>query len=144
MNRSFRLLVRFFFLQFFQVEASASDGGLNATALLALMASPGFIMSVLLFPKYSSFFRWINRVFAFDRDAAAQPDKYTFIVLSMAVAGLVVMIRWESMFLDRRDFLNLAPLPVSTTTVLIARSLALAAFMAIFVLVTNLCSTLFF
>src|SRR5689334_7016147 len=104
MSRSFRAIVRFFFLQFFQVEAGASEGGISPTAVLALLASPGFIMSGVLLEKYSSFMRWFQRIFDFDREIASQPDKYTFIVLSMAVAGLVVMLRWESMFPDRQDF----------------------------------------
>jgi hypothetical protein len=137
MSRSFRALVRFFFFQFFQVEAGVSEGGINPTAILALLASPGFIMSVVLFAKYSSLMRWFHRVFNFDREIASQPDKYTFIVLSMTVAGLVVMLRWESMFPDRRDFANLAPLPLSARTVLTARTLALGAFMLIFLVTTN-------
>src|SRR3954452_22689705 len=144
MTRSFRALVRFFFLQFFQVESAPNEGGISATAVLALLASPGFIMSVLLFAKYSSFLRWFQRNFNFDREVASEPDKYTFIALSMAVSGLVVMLRWESMFPDRRDFMNLAPLPLSTAKVLTARTIALAAFMLIFLIATNVFSTFLF
>jgi hypothetical protein len=144
MSRSFRALVRFFFLQFFQVEAGASEGGINPTAILALLASPGFIMSVVLFAKYSSLMRWFQHILNFDREIASQPDKYTFIVLSMTVAGLVVMLRWESMFPDRRDFANLAPLPLSARTVLAARTIALCAFMFIFLITTNFFPTFVF
>ena len=144
MSRSFRALVRFFFLQFFRVEAGASEGGISPTAILALLASPGFIMSVVLFGKYSSLARWFQRVFNFDREIASQPDKYTFIVLSMTVAGLVVMLRWESMFPDRRDFINLAPLALSAPKVLAARTIALGAFMSIFLVTTNFFPTFVF
>src|SRR4051794_10704261 len=144
MSRSFRALVKFFFLQFFQVEAGASEGGISPTAILALLASPGFLMSVVLFAKYSSLMRWFQRTFNFDREIASQPDKYTFVVLSMTVAGLVVMLRWESMFPDRRDFINLAPLPLSARTVLAARTIALGAFMPIFLITTNFFPTFVF
>lgn len=144
MSRSFRALVRFFFLQFFQVESAPNEGGISATAVLALLASPGFIMSVVLFAKYSSFLRWFQRNFNFDREVASEPDKYTFIALSMAVTGLVVILRWESMFPDRRDFMNLAPLPLSATKVLAARIVALTGFMLLFLVTTNICSTFLF
>ncbi len=143
MRTSFKRLVRHFFLQFFQVEAGA-EGGLSPTSVLALLASPGAIMSFLLFMKYSPLMRFFQRNFKFDPDVASLPDKYTFLALSMAVTGLVVVLRWESMFPDRRDFLNLAPLPVSDTRVLVARSVALAAFAAVFLFAVNICSTLLF
>ena len=143
MSRSFSALLRHFFLQFFRVE-TGTEGGFNATAILALLASPGLIMACLLFAKYSSFLRWFQRNFDFDREISSQPDKYTFIVLSMTVTALVVVLRWESMFPDRRDFANLTPLPLSNAKVLMARTLALTAFMALFLVTVNAASTFLF
>ena len=143
MSRSFSALLRHFFLQFFRVE-TGTEGGFNATAILALLASPGLIMACLLFAKYSSFLRWFHRNFNFDREISSQPDKYTFIVLSMTVTALVVVLRWESMFPDRRDFANLTPLPLSNAKVLMARTLALTAFMVLFLVTVNAASTFLF
>ncbi|MDZ4797343.1 MAG: hypothetical protein SGI92_04220 [Bryobacteraceae bacterium] len=143
MSRAFVKLQRHFFLQFFQVDAGG-EGGLNPTAVLALLASPGAIMSFLLFFKYSPLVQFVQGNLNFNMDIASLADKYTFLALSMTVTGLVVVLRWESMFPDRRDYANLAALPVSDTTVLMARSTALAQFAVVFLVTVNFCSTLLF
>jgi hypothetical protein len=94
--------------------------------------------------KYSPLMRFFQRNFHFDPEIASLPDKYTFLALSMTVTGLVVVLRWESMFPDRRDFLNLAPLPVSDRRILAARSIALTGFAAVFLATVNICSTVLF
>ena len=49
----------------------------------------------------------------FDPFIATIPDEYFFIVLSMVVTGTAAVWRWDALFLDRRDYTNIVPLPIS-------------------------------
>ncbi|MBC7928633.1 MAG: hypothetical protein H7039_23565 [Bryobacteraceae bacterium] len=144
MTRPFRALVRHFFAQFFRVDAGTAEAGFSMAAVLGLLAAPGAIMALLLFLKYSPLMRWFLKDVTFDMEIASLPDKYTFVALSMAVTGLVVVLRWEAMFPDRRDFANLAALPLDSRTLLAARTAALGGFVAVFLACVNLCPTLLF
>ena len=53
---------------------------------------------------------------------SALPDEYFFIVLSMTVTGAVAVWRWDAIFPDRRDYMNLVPLPISTQDHLLGQS----------------------
>jgi hypothetical protein len=99
-----------------------SDEELNISMglLLVLLAIPGGFASVLLFDKYGSFLQWLRGQAKFDPLAAAMPDEYFFIVLSMVVTGGVALWWWDSIFPDRRDFVNLVPLPIATSRIFLA------------------------
>lgn len=140
----FRRLVRHFFLQFFAVEFGEGDAGLGPTVAMGMLAVPGAILSFVLFAKYSPLIRWLRRDLTFDPDIASLPDKYTFVALSMTVTGIVTVLRWDSLFPDRRDFANLSPLPIDSRRILLAKMAALTGFVAIFIAVVNLFSTIFF
>jgi hypothetical protein len=81
--------------------------------ILILLAMPGVLVSLLLFEKYGSLIRWMRGDGAFDPFTATIPDEYFFIVLSMVVTGAAAVWRWDALFLDRRDYMNIVPLPVS-------------------------------
>jgi hypothetical protein len=53
--------------------------------------------------------------------------EHFLIETSMTVAGLIAVLNWDAAFPDRRDALILAPLPVSSTTLLLAKVAALLA-----------------
>lgn len=53
--------------------------------------------------------------------AAVRADRIFFITISMAVALLVTMFQWQSLFPSREDYLNLKPLPVRLYQVFAAR-----------------------
>jgi len=52
------------------------------------------------------------------------PDEYFFVVLSMTVTGAIAVWRWDAIFPDRRDYVNLAHLPISSRTIFLANLVA--------------------
>lgn len=113
----------------------AGDEELNLSMglLLGLLALPGAFASVFLFDKYGSFLQWLRGQSKFDALSAAMPDEYFFIVLSMVVTGGVALWWWDSIFPDHRDFMNLTPLPVPTSSIFLANATAM-------LMLTGLCA----
>ena len=82
-------------------ESGELDFGIGA--MLALLAVPGAFASV----------------------AASRSDEYFFIVLAMVATGAVAVWKWDALIPDRRDYLNLAPLPIPAKHILYANLAAL-------------------
>ena len=101
-------------------ESGVGEVDLSLGLVLSLLALPGALYSTLLFEKYSTLLLWMRGQYNFDPVAAKVPDEYFFIVLSMVVTGAVAVWRWDSIFPDRRDYVNLVPLPVSTKVIFLA------------------------
>jgi hypothetical protein len=93
--------------------------------VLSLLALPGGFYSIFLLEKYSTLLQWMRGQHDFDPLAAALPDEYFFIVLSMTVTGVVAVWRWDSIFPDRRDYSNLVPLPISMRNIFFANLAAI-------------------
>jgi hypothetical protein len=95
-------------------------------AMLALLALPGAFVSIFMSDKYGSLLRFVRgQPTHFDTYTASLPDEYFFIVLSMAVTGSVAVWKWDSLLPDRRDYANLAPLPIPSRNIFCANLLAL-------------------
>ncbi len=131
----FGVLTAHFFRRFFEPESDNSDSPLRAGIgpILALVAMPGGILSIVLFQKYSPMVRFFRQQGSFDLDAASLPDKFFFLMASVTVTAIVGVLRWDSLFPDRRDFANFAPLPLTLRAIFFSKLLALAAFAVIFV-----------
>jgi len=125
-------------------SSSSTDSELGLGALLGLIAAPGAFSSFLLLDKYSSLLAYIRRQHVSDPYLVSVPDKYFFIVLSMAVTGIVTVLKWDKILPDRKDHLNLAPLPIRLTTILFANATALLIAAAIFAVDVNAVSTVLF
>jgi hypothetical protein len=143
--RPFPLLVRLSMNRIFH----GSNGGeeelnISMGLLLALLAIPGGFASLLLFDKYGSFLQWLRGQTKFDPLAAALPDEYFFIVLSMVVTGGVALWWWDSIFPDRRDFVNLVPLPIATSRIFLANSIAIVILTGLCVIDVNAASSVLF
>ena len=82
-------------------ESGELDFGVGG--MLALLAAPGAFASV----------------------AASQSDEYFFIVLAMVATGAVAIWKWDALIPDRRDYVNLAPLPIPAKHILYANLAAL-------------------
>ncbi len=121
-DRPFARLVQLFTARIFRGSGDNDAEGLDLSVglMLTLLALPGGFVSVILFPKYGTLLQWMRGVINADVIAIALPDEYFFIVLSMVVTGAIAVWRWDSIFPDRRDYLNLAPLPISSRTILLA------------------------
>jgi hypothetical protein len=99
---------------------------------------------MLLFEKYSTLLLWMRGQHNFDPVAATVPDEYFFIVLSMVVTGAVAVWRWDSLFPDRRDYMNLVPLPISIKVIFLANLTAILCLAAVLAVDVNAASALIY
>jgi hypothetical protein len=126
-------------------DSSGEDGvDFGVGILLGLLALPGVFTSLFLADKYGSLFQVLRGDVDFDPYAASLPDEYFFIALSMVVTASVAVWKWDSLLPDRRDYANLAPLPIPSHRFLIANLLALVFLAAVLSLDVNAASTVLF
>ncbi len=125
-QRPFGRLVQLFVERIFRGGGDADTEGLDLGVglILTLLALPGGFVSVFLFDKYGSLLQWLRGQNNVDSLLIAFPDEYFFIVLSMTVTGAIAVWRWDAIFPDRRDYMNLAHLPASTRTIFFANLVA--------------------
>jgi hypothetical protein len=97
-----------------------------------------------MFEKYGSLIRYLRGNLIFDPYTATMPDEYFFIVLSLTVTGAAALWRWDALFLDRRDYTNLVPLPVSLRAIFFANLSAIFALAALFTIVVNAASLILY
>ena len=132
LERPFPRLVAHFAATIFEGDGSADAVELSVGGLLGLLAVPGGFISILLFDKYSTLLQWLRGVRQFNIYTESLPDKYFFIVFSMAITGVVVVLKWDRFLPGRRDFANLAPLPISAGRVFAANLLAILFLAVVF------------
>jgi len=125
-------------------EAGSDSLGMGVGVLLILLAMPGLLASLLMLEEYGSLIRYMRGDGVFDPFVATLPDEYFFIVLSMFVTGVATLWRWDSLFLDRRDYMNLVPLPVSLGNIFWANFCAIVALAGCFTIVVNAVSVILF
>jgi hypothetical protein len=142
----FGCLVRLFVGRMFHghADSDAGDLDLGVAVIVILLAMPGLLVSLLMFEKYGSLIRFLRGEGAYDPFTATIPDEYFFLVLSMAVSGGAALWRWDSIFLDRRDFTNLVPLPIGLRSIFLANLSAIFALVALLTLVVNAASVVLF
>ncbi len=114
-HRPFPTLLRVFIGRVFHGGGGSGESEMDVGlgVILILLAMPGVLICLLLFEKYSTLVRWMRGEPAFDPFTATIPDEYFFIVLSMVVTGAAAVWRWDALFLDRRDYTNIVPQPIS-------------------------------
>lgn len=122
-----------------------TEGGmsLGLGAVLAILASPGAFASIFLLDKYSTLMQWFRHQH-FDSYQASVADEYFFVVLSMTITGLVMVLRWNKLFPDRRDFANLAFLPLPIRDIFLANFVALFSLAVLFAVDVNAVSAFLF
>jgi hypothetical protein len=125
-ERPFGRLVQLFTARIFRGGGDADAEGLDLGVglVLTLLAMPGGFVSLLLLNKYGTFLQWLRGMTNVDALGETFPDEYFFIVLSMTVTGAAAVWRWDAIFPDRRDYINLVPLPISTRTIFFANLVA--------------------
>ncbi len=145
LSAPFKALVGHFVRRLFASEAEQGTGGLGLGlgAVLAILASPGAFASIFLLGKYSTLLQWF-RGEQIDAIRRSPSDEYFFVVLSMTITGLVTVARWNRLFPDRRDFENLAVLPIAIRSIFFANFSALLGLAVLFALDVNAVSALFF
>jgi hypothetical protein len=109
-HRPFPTLLRVFIGRVFYGGGDSGDSEMDVAlgVIFILLAMPGVLVSLLLFEKYM-----VLSFGGFDPFIVTVPDEYFFIVLSMVVTGAAAVWRWDALFLDRRDYTNIVPLPIS-------------------------------
>jgi hypothetical protein len=125
-------------------DAEAGELDLGVAVILILLAMPGLLVSLLMLEKYGSLIRFLAGEGAFDPFKATMPDEYLFIVLSVSVTGAAALWRWDTIFLDRRDYSNLVPLPLSLSAIFFANFCAILLLAGAFSIVANGASLVLF
>ena len=142
----FGCLVRIFTGRMFRGsgETGAGELDLGLGAIAILLAMPGTLASLLMFAEYGSLTRFLRGERTFDPFTATIPDEYFFIVLSLVVTGAAVLWRWDAIFLDRRDYANLVPLPLSLRAIFLANLCAILSLAGLLTLIVNAVSLVLF
>jgi hypothetical protein len=145
-RRPFATLLRAFIGRVFHGggDSGASEMDVALGVILILLAMPGVLVSLLLFEKYGSLVRWMRGDGAFDPFIATIPDEYFFIVLSMVVTGAAAVWRWDALFLDRRDYSNIVPLPISLRRIFLGNLAAILLLAVALTLDVNAASFILF
>jgi hypothetical protein len=145
-HRPFPTLLRVFIGRVFHGggDSGASEMDVALGVILILLAMPGVLICLLLFEKYSTLVRWMRGEPAFDPFTATIPDEYFFIVLSMVVTGAAAVWRWDALFLDRRDYTNIVPLPISLRRIFLGNLGAIFLLAAALTLDVNAASFILF
>lgn len=127
----FLKLVRHFFHQFFENEfiSRGSEARLTVIHILAVLAVPPILYTLYLVPAYDNI--WWN--FPQKYSAFCLIDHCRYVTFSMVVVGFVAVLEWDALFLDRRDFAILTPLPLKPATIFKAKITALLLFLLLFV-----------
>ena len=103
-------------------------------AILAILAVFTSYLSHMLLLKYA----WIPD------EGTSWVEKCYFIFFLMIIMGFIVVLEWDVIFPDSRDFSNLLPLPVKIRNFFIAKLASLCLFIFLFFLGINSLSTIVF
>ena len=131
---AFLLLMRHFFGRLFDNEIVSQQGDMrtNVVQALGLLATPGMFVAMYMLPQRVRYDR------LFEQNWTLIGDYYFFVLYSMVVMGFIMVLQWDALFPDRKDYLVLTPLPIRGNTIFAAKTAALAIFMGLFVIDTNL------
>lgn len=134
------LLVRHFVGRFFDNEIVSQQGDMrtNMVQALGLVAVPGMFVAFALLPMGLRF----DQPFAHHGQLLA--NCYFFVLYSMVVMGFVMVFEWDALFPDRKDYLILTPLPLSSNSIFLGKMAALIGFLGLFVIDSNFLGALLF
>jgi hypothetical protein len=131
---TFAVLVRLFFSRFFDKESLSPQGDpeANVVQTLGILAAPGGFISLLLYlnPQIKTGWNLVS-------------VRCLFLWLSMVVVSFIVVFEWDALFLDRRDYQVLLPLPLPLWKLFLAKMMAFLLFLSLFLAAINGAATLF-
>jgi hypothetical protein len=135
---TFGLLSRHFFGRFFDNEIVSQHGDMrtNVVQAFGLVATPGMFVPFYMIPQRTRFDQ------PFLHNWILLSDYYFFVLYSMVVMGFVMVFEWDAIFPDRKDYLILTPLPLGGGTIFAGKTVALMAFLGLFLLDANFFCTL--
>jgi hypothetical protein len=118
---------------------------LSIATILALLAAPGAFVSLFCMDHYGSLMLFLRgQPIRFDPYTESSADEYFFIALAMVVAGAVAVWKWDRLVPDRRDYANLAPLPIASSRIFLANLAALSVLAVVLSLDVNAVSSFLF
>jgi hypothetical protein len=125
--------------------AEPGELDLSIATILALLATPAAFVSLFCMDHYGSLLLFLRgQQIRFDPYTESVGDEYFFIVLAMVVAGAVAVWKWDRLVPDRRDYSNLAPLPISRSRIFLANLAALSLLAVVLSLDVNAVSSFLF
>lgn len=138
----FLTLSKHFFQRFFDNEFVSRHGEvhLGVVHILSLLAVPGVLYTFFLYSTYDDIMQHHPALFA----PFALVDQCRFLTFSMAVTGFAAVLQWDSLFPDRRDYANLATLPLRMPAIFVSKAAALVVFLTLFIVSMNGLTTIFF
>ncbi len=142
-RRPFWILTGHFARRMFSSD-DPSEMSMGLGVVLGMLAAPGAFSSLFMLDKYSTLLQYFRGQTHFDPIRASAADEYFFVVLSMTITALIVVLRWNRLFPDRRDFANLAVLPLPIYHIFLANFVALLGLALIFAIDVNGVSSFFF
>ena len=127
-RRQFHVLVRHFFSGFLDNDlvSPASDLHGPLSKVVAVVALIGVLYPFKLLIRYGRPFRAYAEL-----DLISWDDKCTFVMLSLVLMGLLTVLEWDALQLDRRDCRALGALPIRSRTILWAKLAALGQFLVV-------------
>lgn len=133
-NLQFRVLYRQFLFRLMDVELLSASAHGDALELLgqfgSLLVFGGILLAYGALPAGAA-------VREHPVAASVWPVERLLISLTMLVVGVFTLLSWDSTFLDRRDVLVLAPLPVPMRTLFAAKIAAAASSLGLTVATWN-------
>jgi hypothetical protein len=142
-RRPFWILTGHFARRMFSSD-EPGEMSMGLGVVLGMLAVPGAFSSLFMLDKYSTLLQYFRGQTHFDPIRASTADEYFFVVLSMTITALIVVLRWNRLFPDRRDFANLAVLPLPIYHIFLANLVALLGLALIFAIDVNCVSSVFF
>ena len=140
MNSQFRPLFNHFFRRFFDRSTSEDSQPLSGIAqLLAGLSIPGLMISFFMMSDHPpGVTMFVTPAFS---DTARvwlrMGDRYVFVSFAMIAMGILMALKWDSLFPDRQDYMVLTSLPISRKKWFAAKGLALCAFLGLFAIAIN-------
>lgn len=133
-QQQFRTLYRDFLKRIVDVEVLSAGGDPSKllVQVAALLAALSFVLTVYLIPAYASLGRSLDPI------ASGSWGGAEFLIgTTMAIAGMIAVISWDSIFPDRRDALVLGLLPVGARTIFRAKAAAIGTALGVGIAALN-------
>ncbi len=122
--RQFSLLTRHFFGRLFRNDMVDFEDQMKEKLIVALSL-------LAVFFSWASWLLLFKYHFVADINRSWQEKNYIF-TLMMLVFAIITLFEWDVLYPDRRDFLNLTPLPVRLRTVFAAKLASFVLFIGLF------------
>ncbi len=128
--KPFLVLTGHFFNRLFQNDVFPFEEQLKEKlfALLAILAAVGGHVANSIFIKY---------MMAVPDYGRSWEEKCYFLTLFMLLLAFAVVLEWDVVFLDKRDYSNLMSLPIRPRTMFYAKFASFAVFIALYTLAVN-------